>query len=112
MKMVDIAFIEISTSAGNVELTTVEEFEPNITDKKKPVATMNRNRRPIGKQRGIPEFSADMTVVIPLGKQEVDWEQLMLSGEEFLITYEESEGGRRFSFVRAWVDELSKPFKV
>lgn len=110
LPMVDIATSEIDYSGGNIELKTVQKLELNLKDPKVPVKTMVRGRRPIGRMRGIPEYDGTLTVAQLKGRPEVDWVGLMHSGEEFQFTYEEGDGGARFTCIDAAVDEVGKPF--
>jgi len=110
-KIVDIALVEItSASQGNKELDTVVSMTVNAPDPKTPVKVMRRKRRAIGYMRGVPEFSVDLEVVLLEGDPEVDWDYLKRSGEEFLITYEENEGGKRYSLIDCVVNDFTKPF--
>jgi hypothetical protein len=109
--IVDIALVEInSTSQGSKELDTVVEMSVGVTDSVSAVKTMRRKRRPLGYQTGVPDFSVDLTVVLLRGTPEVDWRALQRSKEKFALTYEESEGGKRFTLVDCIVTEVSKPF--
>lgn len=110
IEQVDIALPEISYTGGSKELKSVKEIEVDSKDPKTPVKVMVRDRRPIGYTRGVPEFTAKLTVA-QFKEPEVDWFGLMLSGEKFLITYEEGDGGHRYSLVDAIVNGVNKPFK-
>lgn len=111
LPVVDIAPCTISYSGGTVELRTVVECTVDPKDPKAPVKTMNRKRRAIGFTRGVPEFDITLTVVDLVGTPEVDWVGLMLSGEEFMFTYEKGIGGKRDTVSPAVVSEVSEPFK-
>jgi len=104
--IVDIALIEYN----GTPLTTVRSFSPKGSDPSAPVKTMNRRRRPIGYTRGVPEHSADLEVVIPVGTPEVDWRELKRAGTTFLLTWTEAEAGKRRSLVDCRVNDCSPSF--
>lgn len=109
--IVEIALVEIaSASQGSKELETVVGMTPNSTDPAAPVKTMTRKRRAIGYQSGVPDFSFDLEVVIPMGTPEVDWWHLQRTREKFLLMWEENEGGKRWSAIDCIVTDISKPF--
>lgn len=107
---VDIALPEISYSGGSKELQSVKEVEVDSKDTKTAVKTMTRSRRPIGYTQGVPEFAVKLTVA-QFKEPEVDWFGLLLSGEKFLLTYEEGLNGHRYRCVDMVVNGVNKPFK-
>lgn len=111
--IVDLAIVEIDYSGGSKELQTVMSIDVQLSDPKRIVKTMRRSRRALGRTRGVPDYSANVKFVYPVGKPEIDLEALLLSGEEFQMVYQESsdgQTGRRFSCVDCAIDDLSKPF--
>lgn len=97
-------------SHGVLELQSVAEFNVTLNDPKAPVKTMTRNRRVLGFTRGIPEHTANMTVVLFASNPEVDWSALQADGEYFTLIYQENDGNR-FACIDCLVGNISKPYR-
>jgi hypothetical protein len=111
LPVVDLAPVTMTYSGGAKELRTVVEVTVDIKDPKAPVKTMNRARRSIGFTRGVPEIDLTLSVVDLVGNPEVDWTAILMSGEEFMFTYETGIGGKRQTVSPCVISEISKPFK-
>jgi len=109
-EIVDIAHPEISSSGVSKELDTVVSLSLTERNPKTAVKTMNRRRRALGFTRGVKEIEIELTVVVPFGTPDVDWDALSDSAEEFLLSWEEGDGGRRRSAIDCVVTETSSPF--
>lgn len=105
-EIVDISLLELDGQ----ELETVRSFSITKADPKTPVKTMRRKRRALGYQRGVPDYSADLEVVLLAGDPEVDWDALQKSGQRFLIAYERGIDGQRRNLVDCIVDEITEPY--
>jgi hypothetical protein len=104
--IVDIALVEFN----GIPLTTVRSWAPKSPNPSAPVKTMNSKRRAIGYTRGVPDFSGDLDVVIPVGTPEVDWREYKRLGTTFLFSWTEASGGKRRSFIDCRVNECSPTF--
>lgn len=105
-KIVDIAVVELN----GTELQTVRSLSISKSDAKTAVKTMRRKRRALGFTRGVPDYSATVEAVLPMGDLEVDWDALQKSGEEFTLTYERGIDGKRRSLIDCIVSEITEPY--
>lgn len=110
LNTVDLGIVSIDYSGGHKELETIMSIDVHQSDPTTTVKTMRRNRRALGRTRGVPDFTADVKVVYPTAAPEVPWDALLASKEEFLMIYEQGLGGQKYQMVDCVVDDISKPF--
>ncbi len=101
------AYPELFSSVYSGELQSVVSVNPTNADPKTPVKTMNRERRPIGWNRGVPDYTFDLEMAV--GKQglEADFEKLSETMEEFTMVFEADDGGIRLRYEGCVVTNVS-----
>jgi hypothetical protein len=109
---VDIALLRVTDPDGStIDLEDVVEFKPTVTSEKKPVNTMNRQRRALGYTTSTIQVTWEMTVAMRRGKPEYDWRKAMAKNKILQFMVEEADGGARRSFVDVAVNECSPTFQ-
>jgi len=99
----DIAYI----TADGKELHDVTSLEiTRARSNAEAVSTMSRRRRPLGYKKGnvATELTIESRVRSP---REFNWYEWLRTGEEFLIVYEEADGGARWHLVDCLVTEVA-----
>lgn len=72
------------------------------------VKTMNRSGRPSGFSRGIAEIGLNLTAVIPVTGEEVNWEDI----EGAKITITPVGGGRRRSYLDCFTTSVGRQYSA
>ena len=94
--------------AGRVVLKDVTTFNVTTTKAKTAVNTMNKLRRARGYRTATLAITWSITVPVRKGDPEVDWESIMLSDEEFLLTWERDDNGKTRQLVDCVVNEVGE----
>lgn len=102
--IVEIAFIEIDGQ----ELQTIMSFDISDTDPgAEVVKTMRRSRKALGHKSGVSDFEFDIEAkqTVP---PEFDWMGYKRNKTEFLMVYEENDGGQRWRCEDCKITEVGK----
>ncbi|HGF9412192.1 TPA: hypothetical protein ACNIN5_003538 [Acinetobacter baumannii] len=86
----------------------VARFTSSITTGNRPVPTMNRKQRVKYKSKGITTYQLTASVVIPNGKDTVNW----LAVEDGRLSVESPDGKYRETFIDCNVQSISKSYEV
>ncbi|MBN6515558.1 hypothetical protein [Acinetobacter pittii] len=86
----------------------VARFTSAITTGNKPVPTMNRKLRVKFKSEGITTYQLTASVVIPDGKDSVNW----LAVKDGRLSVESPSGNYRETFIDCNVQTVSKSYEV
>ena len=106
---VDIAHVLIDAPQpiGKRSLKDVVSIKVDTSKPKKPVKTMNRDRKARGFRRGTLEVSVELVVEMAINP-EVDWNYLLEADLPFLLVYERGDNGQRWQVVDCEVAEVSE----
>jgi hypothetical protein len=103
-EVIEIAFIEIDGQ----ELQTVMSIDVSDTDPgAEVVKTMRRNRKALGHKSGVSDYELDLEVK-PINPPELDWHGLKRNKTQFLLVYEENDGGLRYRCEGSKITEVGK----
>lgn len=106
--VVDIAIIELNGK----ELQTVRSYSPNRSaEGKESVMVMRRSRKPIGFKRGTMKTTYTLQVV-QTSPPEIDWHKMLTDHEEFLLVYEENDGGTRYRLVDSQILSIGSSYEA
>ncbi|WP_369012479.1 hypothetical protein [Acinetobacter baumannii] len=86
----------------------VARFTSAITTGNRPVPTMNRKKRVKYKSEGITTYQLTASVVIPNGKDSVNW----LAVKDGRLSVESPDGNYRETFIDCNVLSISKSYEV
>ncbi|MDC5408366.1 hypothetical protein OHW82_08390 [Acinetobacter baumannii] len=86
----------------------VSRLGTSITTGKRPIATMNRQQRVKYKSRGITTYELTATVVIPDGKDTVQWLQV----DDARISIESPSGNYRETFIDCNVTSVGATYDL
>ena len=101
-KFVEVAYLQ----ADGVELKDAVSFEITSTrGNAEPVSTMNRTGRALGYKKGNVAYTWSLESRIR-DPRELDWLARHRAGTEFLIVYEEANGGERYQVTDALITEV------
>lgn len=81
---------------------------PKIDTGKKPIKTMNRTGKVRYKASGIKTYTLDVSVVIPDGKDTVDWGTI----EDARISVESQSGNYRKTYIDCTTQTVSDAYSV
>lgn len=81
---------------------------PKIDTGKKPIKTMNRTGKVRYKASGIKTYTLDVSVVIPDGKDTVDWGAI----EDARISLESQSGNYRKTYIDCTTQTVSDAYSV
>lgn len=104
--LVDFTLVEIDSRLTE----SVKQISVQAADPKTAVKTFTPKRRPIGTQRGVPEFTGTMQVVLHKGELEVDWWKWMLDNLKKDVVYERAEDGQRMILEGVWVNDVGEEY--
>jgi hypothetical protein len=103
-EVIEIAFISINGQ----ELQTVMSLDISDTDPgAEVVKTMRRNRKALGHKSGVSDYEIDLEVKA-INPPEIDWHGLKRAKTEFLLVYEENDGGLRYRCEDSKITEVGK----
>jgi hypothetical protein len=102
----DIAIVEID----GVLCRSIKSLTVDISDNKTVVKTMNPERRARGVTRGVPDFTAKLTVVSEPSDPEVDYVAWMLNKEPRLIVYDLNGDGARVQLIDCYVNSVGEKY--
>lgn len=103
-EVIEIAFIEIDGQ----ELQTITSIDISDTDPgAEAVKTMRRNRKALGHKSGVSDYEIDLEAkaIFPA---EFDWHAYKRAKTEFLMVYEENDGGTRYRCEDCKITEVGK----
>jgi hypothetical protein len=86
----------------------VSRLGTSITTGKRPIATMNRQQRVKYKSKGITTYELTATVVIPDGKDTVQWLQV----DDARISIESPSGNYRETFIDCNVTSVGATYDL
>ena len=100
-----VGFIILAVNGDEYDCAS---FNSNKTTGRRPVPTMNRTGEVKHKAKGIRTYALTVAVVIPDGKDEVDW----LDVEDARLSIESESGNFRETYIDFNVQTISDSYDV
>ncbi len=112
LDITEIALLEYTGPQGNIPFENAMSAELTRDYPRNAVKTMNRSRRAIAFQSGVPDFSISTTVKEErvLSGATVDWLQAANTNEVFSIVVEHGINGRREIFQSCVITAVSHSY--
>ena len=105
MSLETVGFIILSVNGDEYDCASLSSTK---TTGNRPVATMNRTGEAKHKAKGIRTYALTVAVVIPDGKDEVDW----LEVEDARLSIESESGNFRETYIDYNVQTISDSYDV
>lgn len=100
-----VGSISLEVDGREIEVATVS---PSSNTGRRPVRTMNRLRTIAGFARGVQTHDLRLTVVIPIGGDSIDWDNI----EGAKLTIDPGDGGQRTSYLDCFTTEVGSEFQA
>lgn len=100
-----VGSITLEVDGKEIDVATVS---PTTNTGKRSVKVMNRMRTIAGFSRGIKTHDLRVTVVIPIGGEEIDWEEI----EGAKLTIDPGNGGQRESYLDCFSTEVGAEYQA